>query len=103
MRDLEFSVGRRTVCRLGSIDLAFYVVGDQLDFWQSKRSWIRRKKRIIVLLPYSVSIEEKYEIVKDRLEKSIPIIQSVTVSSRKAPSGRIAGTNQELGRGSMAN
>ncbi|PZX57690.1 putative ABC transport system permease protein [Algoriphagus ratkowskyi] len=65
--------------------VAVLVVVNQLDFMQSKD--LGFEKEDIVLLPTSPSIEQNYNIIKDRLENH-PGIQAVTVSSR-APSGRL--------------
>ncbi|WP_111612043.1 ABC transporter permease [Algoriphagus yeomjeoni] len=65
--------------------VAVLVVVNQLNFMQSKD--LGFKKEDIVLLPTSPSIEENYQIVKDRLEKYSGV-QAVSISSR-APSGRL--------------
>ncbi|MDN3203319.1 ABC transporter permease [Algoriphagus sediminis] len=65
--------------------VAVLVVVNQLEFMQSKD--LGFKKDDIVVLPSSGSIEQNYQIIKDRLE-SQEGIQSVSISSR-VPSGRL--------------
>lgn len=65
--------------------VAVLVVVNQLDFMQGKD--LGFEKEDIVLLPTSPTIEQNYNIIKDRLENHSGI-QAVSVSSR-APSGRL--------------